>query len=44
MDRLSLALDLRILARTLGVVISREGLYEPDGGLDDDLNRFEDRP
>ena len=40
-DHLSLWLDLRIVARTLGVVLRREGLYEPEGGLDDDFNRFD---
>jgi lipopolysaccharide/colanic/teichoic acid biosynthesis glycosyltransferase len=41
-DHLSLALDLRILARTLGVVLRREGLYEPEGGAGDAFNRFDD--
>ncbi|MCL4233135.1 MAG: sugar transferase [Deltaproteobacteria bacterium] len=33
-------LDLAILMRTIGVVIRREGLYEDDGGLGDEFNRF----
>jgi len=41
-DHRSFLLDLSILARTVGVVLSREGLYEPNAGLDDEDNVFEE--
>ncbi len=36
----SFLVDLRILAKTLRVVLRREGLYEPEAGLSDTFNRF----
>jgi len=33
--------DIKIIFRTIGVVLRREGLYEPGAGLDDRFNKFE---
>ncbi|MGQ0666548.1 MAG: sugar transferase [Nitrospiraceae bacterium] len=38
-DHVSLWLDLRILLRTIGVLLRREGLYGPDGVNDDFVQR-----
>ncbi|MCB1152866.1 sugar transferase [bacterium] len=38
-DHQSLWLDVKVILRTIGVVIRREGLYEPEGGLDDPFNQ-----
>ena len=40
-EHVSFWLDLRIMLRTPGLVLGRQGLYEPDGGVDDEFNRFE---
>jgi lipopolysaccharide/colanic/teichoic acid biosynthesis glycosyltransferase len=34
--------DLKIITRTFGVVLRREGLYETDAGKTDRFNRFDD--
>ncbi len=34
--------DLGIILKTIPVVLSRKGLYEPEGGHDDRFNRFDD--
>jgi lipopolysaccharide/colanic/teichoic acid biosynthesis glycosyltransferase/UDP-N-acetylglucosamine:LPS N-acetylglucosamine transferase len=39
-DDFSLRLDLSILLKTAGVILSRQGLYESDAGKDDDFNKF----
>lgn len=41
-DEYSLWLDIKIFFKTFGVVLKKEGLYEPGAGLDDDFNRFDE--